>query len=44
MNPVRRCASSTSAGGRSLWPGDAGSAGALDGVTRAATRALDRDA
>jgi hypothetical protein len=35
--PLRRFASSPLKGGRTLWPGKAGSTGALDGFTRSGT-------
>ena len=34
MTPLRRFASSPLKGGRTLWPGKAGSTGALGGFTR----------
>jgi hypothetical protein len=37
MTPLRRFASSPLKGGRTLWPGKAGSTGALGGFTRSGT-------
>ena len=42
MTPLRRFASSPLKEGRTLWPGEAGSTGALDKTRRAFEMSLDQ--